>query len=855
MTETAGLEIQLSATGAEAVRRALTGVAASLRGLGRSVSAPLESARQSADRTTAALRTLAGAARAIGGRAISIGTTGVTTGLVSVTAAAAATSVALSAARDDILAVERASRGAGFNSAESFQRFAFAARLSGVELEDVRGAIAGLQDALVEASRNAESDQALSFRTLGVSVLDAAGKLRSAEDVILDVADSLSRLENGPRRTFLLQRITGEDDAAKLIPLLERGSKAIREIGAEADGLGVVFDRGQVKAAEEFDRGLFRIGAVLRGVRARLLELTTVRFGSWLNTIADIAVRNRDAIDAFLVRGVDAAALLFADLTRIAQGQRALHFSWINDTIAEYNRFRDFLAVVGQDITAALSGRRDDIADQRIRAVYDIAVDTAVAARLLASTLSRVATTAAKIGADLSAVFAFIDRQFGSILGAAADFGRLIARALGLENNTQLLALVAILKLVSAAILSTVGIALRVLAPVGALIASIGGSAQAVLAPLTRLIASIGGIGRVIGIAAAALAGVVGWPVTVAVAIGAGLAVISTFWDEIRSGADSLYVSLVAGINGFFRNAQAAFAGLGDIDFRALFRGFFDTIGEMYVEIQRFIVEGGVKAFASLSSEAAVIWRNLVQLLVYDLDWQAIGDTILAVLRITADAILALMIETSAAILRAIQFILIDPLAFLLRAAWDGLVAGFDLAAAAIATRFDALVSRLKAAAASVAAALGIGGDDQQTQATQTGSAIVSRAVGGYVSGPGSGTSDSILARLSNGEYVLPARIVRQLGMPFLEALRRRGLDALSMLQGFADGGLVAAGPRLAMPQQMSASSSGGRPFVLQLPGGESFAGRMQQDVAQQLGSTLRRSYAARVGKLPRWAG
>lgn len=35
-------------------------------------------------------------------------------------------------------------------------------------------------------------------------------------------------------------------------------------------------------------------------------------------------------------------------------------------------------------------------------------------------------------------------------------------------------------------------------------------------------------------------------------------------------------------------------------------------------------------------------------------------------------------------------------------------------------------------------------------------------ATGGYVSGPGTGTSDSIPARLSNGEYVMPARQTRQ---------------------------------------------------------------------------------------------
>ncbi|MBQ9256144.1 MAG: tape measure protein [Acidaminococcaceae bacterium] len=50
-------------------------------------------------------------------------------------------------------------------------------------------------------------------------------------------------------------------------------------------------------------------------------------------------------------------------------------------------------------------------------------------------------------------------------------------------------------------------------------------------------------------------------------------------------------------------------------------------------------------------------------------------------------------------------------------------------------------------------------------------SAPVRNASGGYISGPGTGTSDSIPAMLSNGEYVINAKAASQLGLPFLDAL------------------------------------------------------------------------------------
>ena len=67
-------------------------------------------------------------------------------------------------------------------------------------------------------------------------------------------------------------------------------------------------------------------------------------------------------------------------------------------------------------------------------------------------------------------------------------------------------------------------------------------------------------------------------------------------------------------------------------------------------------------------------------------------------------------------------------------------------------------------------------------------------ATGGHVRGPGTGTSDSILARLSNGEYVVRAAAVRRYGTSMLDRLN--GLQ----LPKFADGGLVSAASQAGSP-------------------------------------------------------
>lgn len=76
--------------------------------------------------------------------------------------------------------------------------------------------------------------------------------------------------------------------------------------------------------------------------------------------------------------------------------------------------------------------------------------------------------------------------------------------------------------------------------------------------------------------------------------------------------------------------------------------------------------------------------------------------------------------------------------------------------------------------------------------------AIGGAATGGYIAGPGTGTSDDIPAFLSNGEYVLTAQAVQNVGLPLLDAMNS------GRVGHFATGGLVngnrAGGKGVAVP-------------------------------------------------------
>lgn len=87
-----------------------------------------------------------------------------------------------------------------------------------------------------------------------------------------------------------------------------------------------------------------------------------------------------------------------------------------------------------------------------------------------------------------------------------------------------------------------------------------------------------------------------------------------------------------------------------------------------------------------------------------------------------------------------------------------------------------------------------------QIEGHVSGSSVIFRRDGGYISGNGTGTSDSIPARLSNGEYVIRAASVRQYGVGLFDQLNR-GVKA------FAAGGYVGGGST-SFPDSMMTSMS-----------------------------------------------
>jgi hypothetical protein len=140
---------------------------------------------------------------------------------------------------------------------ENLSRLEYAARLSGASLGDLTTAFTYLSRYMQDSSDK--------FTELGIAVKNSDGTFRDTNDVFMDVAEVLSQMPDGARKTALAYDLMGRS-ATVLIPLMNAGRAGLKGMGDEADNLGQTISTKFGKSSEAFNDNLSRIKSALEGI-------------------------------------------------------------------------------------------------------------------------------------------------------------------------------------------------------------------------------------------------------------------------------------------------------------------------------------------------------------------------------------------------------------------------------------------------------------------------------------------------------------------------------------------------------------------------------------------------------------
>lgn len=179
--------------------------------------------------------------------------------------------------------------------AEALQKLRYAGDLSGVSLQQMDTSLKFLSKNMQEFATKGTGEAADAFKSLGIQVKAADGTLRTAEDVILQSADALSKMPDGAAKTATAMKLFGKE-GARLIPFLNEGSKGIGALMKEAEDLGIVMSGESLKASEEFLDSITRLEAVFNGIKNIVGAVLIPIFNDFVVGIREGIMANKDLV-------------------------------------------------------------------------------------------------------------------------------------------------------------------------------------------------------------------------------------------------------------------------------------------------------------------------------------------------------------------------------------------------------------------------------------------------------------------------------------------------------------------------------------------------------------------------------
>lgn len=143
-------------------------------------------------------------------------------------------------------------------SATDLQKWQYTSNFLDVSVDTLTGSMTKLVTKM--------SSSSTAFETLGVKTKDSSGHLRDTEAVFADCIDALGKISNETERDAIAMELFGKK-AQDLNPLILAGGDAFRQVGEEAERMGVVFNDQAMSAMGAFDDSMQRFKATGEGLK------------------------------------------------------------------------------------------------------------------------------------------------------------------------------------------------------------------------------------------------------------------------------------------------------------------------------------------------------------------------------------------------------------------------------------------------------------------------------------------------------------------------------------------------------------------------------------------------------------
>jgi hypothetical protein len=205
-------------------------------------------------------------------------------------------------------------------STDTIQGMNYAAELVDVSAETITGSMRKMIRSMSDA-QNGSKEARQAFKDLHISITNN-GRLKDSEQMFYELVDALGRVKNETERDAISMQIFGKS-AQELNPLINSGSKSLKEFVEQAKEAGYSLDYETLKALEKLDTSMKQLDnqtqAVKNSLAIVLLPVLT-GFFELLNKIdpkilATVAIIGTVAVVAItVVKGIESITDTFKAL-------------------------------------------------------------------------------------------------------------------------------------------------------------------------------------------------------------------------------------------------------------------------------------------------------------------------------------------------------------------------------------------------------------------------------------------------------------------------------------------------------------------------------------------------------------
>lgn len=162
----------------------------------------------------------------------------------------------------------RASQRTGI-AVEELSRLAYAAKTTRVSTDQLYDSLSDFSEKMFDAA-SGSGDGADALKAMGFSADYAKKNVNNLPKILGDIADKFARYEDGASKTTLAIKLFG-DAGKELVPLLNQGSVGMRQLMGESDQLGATIREQTVKEAIKFNTELAKLTASAEGFAQAIL--------------------------------------------------------------------------------------------------------------------------------------------------------------------------------------------------------------------------------------------------------------------------------------------------------------------------------------------------------------------------------------------------------------------------------------------------------------------------------------------------------------------------------------------------------------------------------------------------------